>query len=145
MKIKTTNEELEQYKTEMRALLEKSGRIVHASVESVSSSGMSRQINLYAIVPLTKKEQEAAERRGTAPKVAIHWISRRAAAIIGESFNDKNRTMVVSGCGMDMLFATVYSLGRVLYPNGDGKTIVGRNGDKKPETDGGYLLRYEEI
>jgi hypothetical protein len=30
----------------------------------------------------------------------------------------------------------------MLYPKGDGKTITGRNGDIKPETDGGYLLKH---
>lgn len=54
-------------------------------------------------------------------------------------------SMIISGCGMDMGFHVVYSLGSVLWPHGDGKTVTGRNGDTKPETDGGYLLKYSYL
>jgi len=40
-------------------------------------------------------------------------------------------------------FHLIYSLGQTLFPKGDGKTIIGRNGDTKPENDGGYLLKHE--
>jgi hypothetical protein len=55
----------------------------------------------------------------------------------------KREGLRVSGCGMDMGFDIVYNLGRFLFPKGDGKTVTGRNGDTKPETDGGYLLKQE--
>ncbi len=38
--------------------------------------------------------------------------------------------------------AIYYVLGDKLYPNGDGKTVTGRNGDTKAETDGGYLIKH---
>ena len=60
-------------------------------------------------------------------------------------FDEKTECVSVSGYGMDMGFHMVYSLGRTLYPNGDGKTVTRRNGDTKPETDGGYLLKHEWI
>ena len=41
---------------------------------------------------------------------------------------------------MDMGFEIVYHLGRVLWPDGDGKFTRNRNGDTGPETDGGYLF-----
>jgi hypothetical protein len=54
----------------------------------------------------------------------------------------KNGGIKCGGCGMDMGFNLVYNLGHVLFPNGSEKgLVIGRNGDKKPETDGGYLLK----
>jgi hypothetical protein len=62
--------------------------------------------------------------------------------LLGYSRPPKGDGLIVDGCGMDMGFSVVYHLGSALWPKGDGKFISGRNGDKGPETSGGYLLKH---
>ena len=90
------------------------------------------------------------------------------ADAIGDRWDDRRGGVVVGGCGMNMCFATVYALGRALFPDGfgivgekDGKRrrpktakaaaqmvragwrFRGRNGDTNGwDNDGGYALRY---
>ena len=52
--------------------------------------------------------------------------------------------LVVGGCGMDMGFHVVYSLGRVLWPKGFKVNGIGRNGDiSGHDKDGGYRLVHQ--
>lgn len=135
---------MEQYK-EFKKLIERSGRVVYSITRHVSSSGMSRAISFFVSIPLTKKEMEREQYRGSKPKtkiVCIDWDIEH----VGLYKRDKNHDgLKVGGCGMDMHFSVVYNLGSLLYPNGDGVTITGRNGDTKPETDGGYLLDNKKL
>jgi len=108
---------------ELKEIIEKGNRIVYTTVKRVSRSGMFRVIDCFVIVDNKP--------------LHINWHIDK----IGLYKRDKEQEgLRVSGCGMDMGFSVVYNLGSKLFPNGDGKTITGRNGDKKPETDGGYLL-----
>jgi hypothetical protein len=127
----------------------KPGDKIFSIVRHVSSSGMSRTISLYKIkgdhiVALDYNVSELLDRR-----------------------LDKNRDGIVcKGCGMDMAFDLVYSMGRKLFPEGfgimgelngkkrrpktkaeaaamvkSGYKFFGRNGDKSGwDTDGGYAL-----
>ncbi len=117
---------------DLRKLLKRCNNKVFGIVKSVSSSGMSRNIDFYAF-ECVKGE------------VKKHWLSYRIAGLLDYSFNDNKESVKVSGCGMDMIFSVVYNLGSCLYPKGDGKTITGRNGSKEAETDGGYLLTSEYL
>ena len=98
----------------------------------------------------------------------IRDISQLVADAIGARWDDYRGGVIATGCGMDMRFATVYTLGRALFPDGfgivgekDGKrrrpktakaaaqmvrhgwAFRGRNGDRSGwDTDGGYALRY---
>jgi hypothetical protein len=103
-------------------------RTVYTMLNHVSGSGMTRHISLFV----------ARNNR----VLNITWY---VADVLGYKRSDKTGGLVVSGCGMDMGFHVVYSLGNALYPNGDSKTVTGRNGDTKPETDGGYLLKHEWV
>lgn len=132
MKIKYNKKEKETALSDLKDLLNRSNRKVFCIVKNVSSSGMSRDIDFYTF---THEQGE----------IKKHWLSYRIAGLLDYPFNDKKECVKVSGCGMDMCFSVVYNLGSVLYPKGDGKTITGRNGDKKPETDGGYLLEVENL
>jgi len=59
----------------------------------------------------------------------------------GKANQNNANSLRVGGCGMDMGFSVVYALGEALTEElVKFKIVVGRNGDKKPETDGGYLL-----
>lgn len=114
----------------------KPGDTVFTILRHCSSSGMSRRISLVATV-----EGEILD--------ITYW----AAQAMGDRMKDG--AIVVGGCGMDMGFALVYSLGRTLYP--DGFYCCGKgncpsedhfNGDRnyrkthKHTGDGGYSLRH---
>ena len=136
---------MEEGKKELKKLIEKGGRVVYSINRHVSSSGMNRAISFFIAVPLTKKEQEQKSRRGSNPKTNIICIDWEIAKL-GLYKEDRNHGgLKVGGCGMDMHFSVVYNLGRALFPEGDEKTITGRNGDTEPETDGGYLLQNEKL
>jgi len=132
MKVKYTDEERTEQIKQLRELLNKSGRVVYGIIKGVSRSGMSRDIDFYCF---TCEDG----------KIVKNWLSHRIAGLLNYPFNDKKECIKVNGCGMDMIFSVVYNLGSVLYPNGDGETITGRNGDKEPETDGGYLLKHDYL
>ena len=130
MKVKYSKNETEEEKQNLISLLDRTDRTIYACVKNVSRSGMSRDIDFFVF-----------ETEGN--KVIKHWLSYKIAGLLDYPFNDKKETVKVGGCGMDMCFSVVYNLGRLLYPNGDGKTVIGINGDTEPETDGGYLLKYK--
>ena len=120
---------------------------------------MSRSIDVYSFCCVNGRIQK-------------EWLSWRVAAVLGASWDNKRECIKVTGCGMDMIYATVYDLGRVLWPEGFGvrcregiwsgaipttKEIAaeavaagaifrGRNGDASGwDNDGGYALRAEQI
>lgn len=78
---------------------------VYTVLRHVSRSGMSRNIDLYYV-------------RDGAPV----WISAYVGHAIGSPQSRKNwersQGLTVGGCGMDMGFHIVYSLGRVLFRKG---------------------------
>lgn len=128
--------EKEEARAELLKILSP-GDTVYTLLRHVSASGMTRHIDVYTIqddkpIYLTAYVAKACEIRRLGPG-APRW------------------SLVVGGCGMDMGFYVVYTLGRVLWPEGAASAIHradkaytrGRNGDQGPETDGGYMLRQE--
>jgi hypothetical protein len=114
----------------------KPGDTIYTVLRHVSSSGMSRNIDLYQ---LTIEEG----------KIRKYWLTGLAARALGMRLAKNDHGIVVSGCGMDMGFHVVYSLSHVLFPKGfvpdrAGWTI-GRNGEPadKIDPDGGYALSHE--
>lgn len=133
------------------------GDAVTTTVLHVSRSGMSRVIQCQAI-DFGEPDHHPY----------ILDISGLVADAIGDRWDDRRGGVVVGGCGMNMCFATVYALGRALFPDGfgimgekDGKrrrpkspeaaaqmvrhgwAFRGRNGDTNGwDNDGGYALRY---
>lgn len=135
----------------------KPGDKVTTTVMHVSRSGMSRSIMCQAV---------RMDDNGTPYIADISWMVAQA---IGERLDDHGGVKM-GGCGMNMCFAVVYYLGRVLFPEGFGivgthpktgrkarpKTAAaaarmvrngwkfrGRNGDASGwDTDGGYALDY---
>lgn len=73
----------------------KDGSTIWAKVVRVSSSGMSRNIRLYIVV-----DNNIIDITYWAAK-ALEWRYK------GDGYNEG---IVVSGCGMDMLYHTVYTL-----------------------------------
>lgn len=111
----------EQHTRDLRKLI-KAGQTVYTDLDHVSSSGMSRRISVYIV------------RKGE-----IVNITRRVAVITGWRQSEKGG-LIVGGCGMDMGFHTVYTLGRYLWPKGTRKPHGTRNG--APDRDGGYALKH---
>lgn len=93
----------------LRKLL-KPGDTVYTVLKHVSRSGMSRNIDLYVV---------SEERR-------IVWIGAQVGHAIGSPQSE-----------MDMGFHVVYTLSRVLFPEGSSEAIQTHNGD------GGYALKHQ--
>ena len=87
---------LQQSADELRALLPEGSR-VYCVLRSVSSSGMTRHIDFYAI-------------KGDRPI----WLSSQIAFLCGYR-TAKTRGLIVRGCGMDMGFSVVCNLAYALY------------------------------
>ncbi len=98
----------------------KPGDDVYTYIDTVSRSGMSRTIKCYIVV---QKDQ----------KPYIRDISHLVAKATERRIN-KDRAVIVGGCGMDMAFALVYELGYALYPDGFGQLSSKDYGAQAPMT-----------
>lgn len=116
------------------------GDSVYTLVRHVSKSGMQREISLVAIdrstivLPIDSRDGIAKLGRESISTID-YWAARALGYRIG-----KHGGIVVGGCGMDMGFHLVYSLGRTLWPDGTAKPHGRRNG--QPDRDGGYALKH---
>lgn len=104
------------------------GDTVYTILRHVSSSGMSRDISL---VTLSTDEKGAP---------FIRHLDYSAGIVLGYTRQTRREGLRVGGCGMDMGFHLVYSLGEMLWPNGTDKPHGRRNGE--PDSAGGYALRH---
>lgn len=114
----------EYVKKELRKFIRPNQK-VYTFLRSVSSSGMSRNISVFVV-------------HGKELRNITHMVSDALA--IGEA---KTGGLRVTGCGMDMGFHVVYSLGMALWPKGTAKPHGTRNGE--PDRNGGYALKHEWI
>jgi hypothetical protein len=131
---KYTAEQLETIKV-LRKML-RPGAKVYTILRSRSASGMSRCIDAFHI----GKDGHKSYLTGYMVQLGIGSQSR--------AMWEQSKGMRINGCGMDMGYHAVYSLGRILYPDGfalpNGR--IGRNGDKSGhDSDGGYALAHEWI
>ena len=106
----------------------KPGNTVYTILRHTSASGMSRAISVVLI-------------RDNKPQDISYWVARALDYRIDEN----HEGVKVGGCGMDMGFHLIYSLGRALFP--EGFTLAegqrGRNGDSSGfDEDGGYALKH---
>ena len=110
--------------------LVKPNDVIYTDIKSVSASGMSRQIAFY--IAYTNRQGQARIKEITyyVAKALDHKIGSKSGLIVG-------------GCGMDMAFSVVYSLGRTLWPNGTPEPHGTRNGE--PDSCGGYALKKEAL
>jgi len=115
-------DEVKQAYLYLRKLL-KPGMTVYTILNHVSTSGMQRCISLA----IGGKKGEI---------IKLDW---HVAKAMKEKIDNKHGGIKVGGCGMDMGFSLVYSLGRTLWPTGTSKQHGSRNG--KPDSDGGYALK----
>jgi hypothetical protein len=132
---KAQQAEKQEYIEKLRELL-KPGDTLHTVLRSVSSSGMSRNIDVYLI-------------RDGEPQWLSSWICKAT----GMSFNKKRGCIRIGGCGMDMGFNIVYELSYRLFP--DGFECIGEgcpsndhyNGDRNytphHHESGGYAIKQK--
>lgn len=97
---------------------------VYTVLRSVSKSGMYREISVFAI-----------------QKGELRNLDCLVADAIGHTVGQRGIKM--HGCGMDMGFALVYSLGASLWPKGTAKPHGTRNGE--PDRGGGYALKQQWV
>jgi hypothetical protein len=113
----------------LRDLLdEQPAKNIKGIVTSVSASGMTRRIRFFTVdMTATEYNRETGE-HFNAPRVieVTHLIGR----ILEDNVNDNG--LKVTGCGMDMIFHTVYNVSRILY----------RDNDNRSDNDAGYLIGY---
>ncbi len=117
----------------------KPGDTVTGLVRSVSSSGMSRQIDFYC----------------NDPRGGLRYLSGYIATAL-DYRRAQSGALIVGGCGMDMIFAVVYDLGRVLFRDahictgvstGEGRCTSNDHNNGVPykagtrHADSGYALR----
>ena len=95
------------------------GDTVYCILRNVSRSGMSRQIDFYID--------------------GMRCISDDVANLLDYPTTDRG-ALKVGGCGMDMGFSVVYSLGLELWPDGTKTPHGTRNGE--PDSNGGYALKH---
>lgn len=100
------------------------GDTVYTILRHVSSSGMMRHLSLIVID------------RKTRQPITINHL---AADLCGYSTTDQGYIRM-GGCGMDMGFAAVYSLGASIWPKGTPRPHGTRNGE--PDKAGGYALKH---
>lgn len=107
-------------------------------VRHVTSSGMTRWIDVYKLVDGDRV-----------------YLSHAAAHATGRKVNNRNHDGVeCGGCGMDMGFDLVYSVSRAMFPDGfdcigDGCPSNDHSNDRgarnyspdRHHTDGGYALK----
>lgn len=123
---------MEYTEKELRAHLRKAGVragvTVYTVLEHVSSSGMARRIKVFCI----GKDYDG--------KAQIKDITFYTAKLCGYKTHKGTGALVVYGCGMDMGFDTVYTLGEVMWPKGTRSPHGTRNG--QPDRSGGYALKH---
>lgn len=89
------------------------GTTIYTIVTHVAKSGMSRHIKLYAIL---------ADRDG---KPYMQWLSGYAARALEYSQDYRSGALKVGGCGMDMCWHVVNSLGAVVHGRDNKATVDG--------------------
>lgn len=129
----------------------KPGDTVHTQLKSVSRSGMSRVIQVIKIQ--CREETDVDGRASKEPEIL--YLGYNVAQAIEMRYDREREGVKVSGCGMDMGFAIIYDLSRVLFA--DGFDCIGEgcpandhgNGDRDytphRHSDPGYALKQQWI
>jgi len=128
-------DEVKETKKQLKKLLRAGHYKVYCKLNHVSRSGMLRYIDFYTIV-----DDRPVYLTGYISKVTSY---KRAP------YDARYEGLKVEGCGMDMGFAVVHDLGRVLYPKGFKSSQRNAFNGMKPtdkgyewDNDGGYRLKH---
>jgi len=89
---------------------------VFTIIRSVSRSSMTRWLDLYLLPTAgTALKQADFPHRGANAQIEPMRITYTVAKALQWAYSDKQEALKVEGCGMDMVFHTVYSLSSILY------------------------------
>lgn len=102
------------------------GDTIYTILRRKSTNGMNRDISLVIVDRMD---------------MTIFDITWLAASVLGYAVNRDNGGIRCSGCGMDMGWNLVYSLGSRLWTDGTEKAHGARNGE--PDFSGGYALKHQ--
>lgn len=101
----------------------KPGDTLYTQLHHVTKSGMTRYIGVRAI-------------KDDYPYDYTYLVAKA----LGWKTSDKHHGIKVGGCGMDMGFHLIYSLGMALWPDGTPEPHDTRNGE--PDSCGGYAIQH---
>lgn len=104
--MKTTTKEYQEALDNLHRWI-KPGDTLYTILENVSRSGMTREIRTLIL------------KADNGKVVDIH-PNHAVATVLGYSRSKHGNGIKIQGCGMDMGFALVYNLSRVLFPKGFG-------------------------
>ena len=104
----------------------KPGSNVFSVWRHTSASGMTHCFDFYAII-----DNEPIR------------LTYLMCVACGFRYDTKRNALKTQGCGMDMAFDAVYSLGMAMWPQGTAKPHSTRNGE--PDTCGGYALNHRSM
>lgn len=105
------------------------GSTAYTVIRHVTRGNGSRSISVLAIT------DPATDYRGEA---RIIDVSHHVARVTGRRLDNTHGGVQVDGCGMDMCFALVYGMSRIIH---DGTGYVRRDGG----TDAGYAVSKQDI
>jgi hypothetical protein len=120
------------------------GDTVYTILRNVSSSGMSRRLDVYTIEP-------------DGDRIRFYWLTKWVADACEFGWNKDRDQLVVGGCGMDMGFHVIYTLSSILWPDGfpcagekrcesnDHFNGMRKYGEGIHHRDGGYALKQRWI
>jgi hypothetical protein len=134
----------------LRKLGVKPGATVYTIVTHVARSGMSRHIRCYIVTRDTRSNPSG---EGMHVEHGITDITGLVANACGFTrARGSSWDLVVGGCGMDMCFHVVYTLGRRMFPNGGPLSKTNgirerqaQSAGEAREVDGGYLLNKRDL
>jgi|TARA_R110000824_G_C14665472_1_gene618381 hypothetical protein len=81
----------------------KEGDTIYYIIRNVSAAGTYRHIDFFKFDTNEKGE------------LSKYWLSYNMAKALGYTFKEKTNSIGVSGCGMDMGFSVISSLGYALF------------------------------
>ncbi len=144
---KQTKAERDTERTEAIARLRKvlkPGQTIHFVVTHVARSGMQRSIEFYIpVMSRTWDNKRNSGLGGYRREMTIERITWEMSRALGYRIDQKNGGLIVGGCGMDMGFHCVYTLGAKLWPKGTRTPHGTRNG--QPDNTGGYALKSRQM
>lgn len=131
MKREDKTKDLGDWEREIIKWLRRKRPVIYTVLRHVSTSGMFRRIDVYAI-----RDNKPLYLSGLVEELCQYKRDRHKEGLR------------VGGCGMDMGFAVVYGFSGQVFPNGFRyrKGEGHRNGDPSSrDLDGGYALRQQWI
>ena len=145
MTAKQKREERDEAIKRLRELVKPGDQLVTV-MRHRSASGMSRSIDVYMMYTIKAKDRYDKTLRPSA-RINWLWLSFNIARACGFQWDAARESIRVGGCGMDMGYHIVYTLGRVLFPKGGAlkhspREAQERRAGETKETDGGYLLSH---